>query len=70
MPTLKRYWKNIYLLYSILFLLITAAIFVPYFAMGTSLIWQSDGIAQHFPALVDWRVTLHQLLFNHIWAAQ
>ena len=70
MTALKRYWKNIYLLYSILFLLVAAAVFVPYFVTGTSLIWQSDGIAQHFPALVDWRVTLRQLLFDHIWPAQ
>ena len=70
MTALKRYWKNIYLLYSILSLLVAAAVFVPYFVTGTSLIWQSDGIAQHFPALVDWRVTLRQLLFDHIWPAQ
>ncbi|WP_247224190.1 hypothetical protein [Weissella cibaria] len=53
MTALKRYLKNIYLLYSILFLLVAVAVFVPYFVTGTSLIWQSDGIAQHFPALVD-----------------
>ena len=62
-----RWWQNLFVEYTLLFVLTAGAIFLPYYITGTSLVWQSDGIAQHFPALVQWQGDLKNLLFNHEW---
>ena len=62
-----RWWQNLFVEYTLLFVLTAGAIFLPYYLTGTSLVWQSDGIAQHFPALVQWQGDLKNLLFNHEW---
>jgi uncharacterized membrane protein YfhO len=51
--------------YTLLFLFSVIIIFLPYVITGTSLIWHSDGIAQHYPALMSWRETLRSFFFDH-----
>ena len=59
-PWLK--WSNRpVIIYTILFGILSIFIFAPYYFTDTSLIWQSDGIAQHFPALVHWQEDLKTL---------
>lgn len=63
-PWLK--WSNRpVIIYTILFGILSMFIFAPYYFTDTSLIWQSDGIAQHFPALVHWQEDLKNIVHNH-----
>ena len=48
--------------YTMLFGILSIFIFAPYYFTDTSLIWQSDGIAQHFPALVRWQEDLKNII--------
>lgn len=61
---LKQSYKLI-LTYTILFFILTIFIFAPYYFTNTSLIWQSDGIAQHYPALIQWQSDLKNIIFHH-----
>lgn len=58
----RRYLKN----YTVLFALLTAAVFFPFMIAGKSLIWREDGLAQYYPYLHymgNWlRDSLGQLL--------
>lgn len=51
--------------YTMLFGILSIFIFAPYYFTDTSLIWQSDGIAQHFPALVRWQEDLKNIIQHH-----
>ena len=62
--------RNTYLQFTILFLIIILFVFSAYFFTGSTLIWNADGITQHYPALLSWRETLRQLIFNHTLPAQ
>lgn len=65
MHNFKKNLGNPYLQFTFYFLLICLFVFLPYFFTGSSLIWNADGITQHFPALLSWRETLRTLIFNH-----
>lgn len=58
-----------YFLYTLLFGLFSIALFSPFLVTGKSLIWQTDGLAQHFNAFVylgTWmREILKNLIFEH-----
>ncbi|KRN33206.1 glycosyltransferase [Weissella halotolerans DSM 20190] len=64
------WWKQTGWRYSLLFLLVTCFIFLPYALTGTSLVWQADGITQHIPALAQWQHDLKQLIIDHQWPSQ
>lgn len=56
--------------YTAIFFLLICAIFGPYFVGANTLIWNADGITQHFPALLQWQTDLKGILFQHQWPAQ
>ncbi|MBM7617325.1 putative membrane protein YfhO [Weissella uvarum] len=66
----QQWWKNNLLCYTAIFILLATMLFLPYFLTGTAFIWQSDGIAQHLPALVEWQRDLKHLLATHQWPSQ
>lgn len=61
---LKQSYKLV-MTYTILFFILAIFIFAPYYFTNTSLIWQSDGIAQHYPALIKWQSDLKNIIFHH-----
>lgn len=61
----KRITSNIYFQYCCCFAIVGILIFAIVFASGSTLIWNSDGITQHYPALVYWRKMLRGLIFHH-----
>lgn len=61
---------NIYLQYLCCFAITSIFIFAIIPLTGSTLIWNSDGITQHYPALVYWRRMLRHLIINHQWWAQ
>lgn len=67
----KHYWWRRHLLsYTLLFTAVALCIFLPYVFSDTSLVWQSDGITQHLPALVQWQADLQHLLSTGNWPDQ
>lgn len=67
---LRRY--RYYLIYTFVFLLMTAAIFYPFYQYGRILIWNGearDGLVQHYNALLYYssmlKDTLHTLIHEH-----
>lgn len=66
----STWWKQTSWRYSLLFLIVTGFIFLPYLLTGTSLVWQADGITQHIPALAQWQHDLKVLLSQHQWPSQ
>lgn len=62
---MKRFIKPALSIYTILFLIITLLVFVPFLVSGGSLVWNADGITQHFPALIQWHHDLQNLFFHH-----
>ncbi|AEJ23244.1 glycosyltransferase [Weissella koreensis KACC 15510] len=62
---MKRLIKHPLSIYTILFFIIILIVFVPFLIGGGSLIWNADGITQHFPALIQWHHDLRNLFFNH-----
>ncbi|WP_076625578.1 YfhO family protein [Paucilactobacillus suebicus] len=64
-----KFRSNIYLQYICCFLVCACIIFAVVPLTGSTLIWNSDGITQHYPALIYWRRMLRGLiLHHHIWA--
>lgn len=61
--------QSAYLKFTIIFLLIVLIIFAPTFITGNTLIWNADGITQHYPALLMWREQLRTIIFHHHWTA-
>lgn len=61
--------RQYYVLYTVLFILVCGIVFCWYFLTGRTFIWQVDGWAQHFNALVYYakymRSILRELLYNH-----
>lgn len=57
--------SNIYLQYTALFIIIAIITFAVVPISKSTLIWNSDGIAQHYPALVYWHDMLRNLVFHH-----
>ncbi|WP_143790423.1 YfhO family protein, partial [Oenococcus oeni] len=53
------------MIYTILFVLLIIAIFAGTALTKSSLIWNADGISQHYPALVYWRKILRAWIFYH-----
>ncbi len=62
---MKRLIKHPLSIYTILFFIIILIVFVPFLIGGGSLIWNADGITQHFPALIQWHHDLRNLFLNH-----
>lgn len=56
--------KRPYLFYSLLFAIISLVVFGPNLIGGGTLIWNGDGISQHYPALVQVHKDFQQLLFH------
>lgn len=57
--------RNIYIRYTLWFLIIGILVFAVVPLSKSTLIWNSDGIAQHYPALLYWRKLLRGLIFHH-----
>lgn len=62
--------QNIYLNYFLCFLVVGTLVFAVVPISKSTLIWNSDGIAQHYPALLYWRRLLRGLVFHHHLFAQ
>jgi uncharacterized membrane protein YfhO len=62
---IKNIRHNPLFIYSLFFSILIVLIFAPYALMGSSLIWNADGITQHYPALMQWHHDLHNLIFRH-----
>ncbi|WP_317698564.1 YfhO family protein [Xylocopilactobacillus apis] len=56
--------KHPYLFYTLLFLITALVVFGPHLIGGGTLIWNGDGISQHYPALVHFHHDLQNLLFH------
>ncbi|MCM0583385.1 YfhO family protein [Weissella diestrammenae] len=67
--TFLKFWRRPIAHYTLFFLIIVSLIFGPLLLTQTSLIWNGDGITQHYPALLHWQQDLKQLLFHHQWPA-
>jgi hypothetical protein len=65
MPWQLKQSSKLVMTYTFLFFILALCLFAPYYFTNTSLIWQSDGIAQHYPALVEWQSDLKNIIFNH-----
>lgn len=65
-----HWWRTNFTYYVGLFLVTAIIIFLPYALTGTSLVWQSDGITQHLPALVQWQSDLKDLFTTGTWPTQ
>lgn len=65
MTQIKKLKSNLYIQYMIVFAVIAFFIFAVVPATKSTLIWNSDGITQHYPALVYWHDMLRKLLFHH-----
>lgn len=65
MPRQLKQSSKLVMTYTFLFFILAICLFAPYYFTNTSLIWQSDGIAQHYPALVQWQSDLKNIIFNH-----
>lgn len=66
----RQWWRMNLLHYTAWFILVALVIFVPYVLSGTSLVWQSDGITQHFTALAQWQQDLKHLFDTGQWPTQ
>lgn len=67
---IAKFKTSIYWQYLGCFLLAALLIFAVVPLTGSTLIWNSDGITQHYPALVYWRRMLKHLLTTHQWWSQ
>ncbi len=54
--------RGFYLLFTVLFCLVTPLVFLPFILSGKSLIWEGDGWSQHFKALVYYGEYLREIL--------
>ncbi len=69
MALMQRLKTNLYLQYTVAFIVLAIFIFAIVPITGSTLIWNSDGITQHYPALVYWRKMLKGLVFSHhLWS--
>lgn len=66
----RQWWRKNVISYSLLFTAVSLVIFLPYVLSGTSLVWQSDGITQHLPALAQWQQDLKHLFATGNWPTQ
>lgn len=63
----KGKWrKSAFLPYTFLFLLVVLLAFQPFWEEGRQLIWNADGLSQHYPALIYagdyWRTVFRQIM--------
>lgn len=65
-----HWWRTNFTYYMALFFITAIVIFLPYALTGTSLVWQSDGITQHLPALMQWQSDLQHLFSTGSWPTQ
>lgn len=63
--TVKRKTKKNYLMiYTLCFLITAALVFSAFYRNGKTFVWDSDGVTQHFNALVYYRSWLREILRN------
>ncbi len=55
-------FRNIYFIYSVLFLLLLLVVFLPFIKEGRSFVWNVDGINQHYPILIYYGRLLRGIL--------
>lgn len=65
MPLRLKLNHNIYINYILCFFVIGILVFAVVPLSKSTLIWNSDGITQHYPALLYWRKLLRGLVFQH-----
>lgn len=65
----KHRYRQYFLIYTILFLVVCTIVFSWYFLTGRTLIWQGDGWTQHYRALVYYakylRTILRSIIYEH-----
>lgn len=57
--------QNIWLVYSVLFVVTALLTYFSFIVCGKTLIWNTDGFRQHYPLLVKLRSIVKDLVFNH-----
>lgn len=63
--TVKRKTKKKYLMiYTLCFLITAALVFSAFYLNGKTFVWDSDGVTQHFNALIYYRSWLREILRN------
>ena len=63
--TVKRKTKKKYLMiYTLCFLITAALVFSAFYLNGQTFVWDSDGVTQHFNALIYYRSWLREILRN------
>ena len=65
----ERERVRFYLIYTLLFLGVAAAVYAPFFSVGKSMVWRNDGLYQHYNAFaylgVYFRKIIRTLLTEH-----
>ena len=59
-----KLFKNTFFIYSVVFLLLLPAVFLPFLKEGRSFVWNVDGINQHYPILIYYGRLLRGLLLG------
>lgn len=58
----KLMFGNIYIQYTILFIIFYICIFSPFLVYGKAYLWSSDGMSQHYPSLIYTKEWLYSIL--------
>ena len=61
---MKKLQQNIYVIYTILFIIIVGIIFSIFFINDKTFIWQADGLKQHFIILKDFHEAIREFISN------
>lgn len=61
---MKKLKSNLYLIYTILFMLISIVVFFSFIKSEKSFIWQTDGFKQHYVILENFNQTIRNLINN------
>ncbi len=61
---MKKIQQNVYVIYTILFIIIVGVIFSIFFINNKTFIWQADGLKQHFIILKDFHKVLREFISN------
>lgn len=61
---MKKIQQNIYVIYTVLFVIIVSVIFSIFFINDKTFIWQADGLKQHFIILKDFHEAIREFISN------
>ena len=61
---MKKIQQNVYVIYTILFIIIVGVIFSIFFINDKTFIWQADGLKQHFIILKDFHEAIREFISN------